>query len=179
MNIDNQVTIIEITADYLCLVVLGEKNTIDELILSIKKHNPTDIAQYLAVKIDNPSANKCNEIMQGLEKNLNLNNNLQMNVFVDDGVESAQCYTYAEGYSNKMYMLMTLIEQNNDYVLGYPKFELGDEEDPEELVEEWFKKKIKRVPKGVRRNTKLVTVVGSNTNILVLATKINNKKKKE
>jgi hypothetical protein len=74
-------------------------------------------------------------------------------------------------------MLMSITEQDNSYILGYPKFELSDEEDPEILVEEWFKKKVRKLPTGLKKNMKLITVVGSNTNILVIATKINNKKK--
>ena len=74
---------------------------------------------------------------------------------------------------------MTLTENDCSYTLGYPKFDLGDEEDPETLVEDWFKKKIKKVPNGVKKNIKYITVVGTNTNILVVATKLKKKEKKE
>lgn len=174
MNIDNQVTIIEITADYLCLVVLGDKLTIDELIEDIVLTNPTDTTKYLAVKIDNPTANKCLE----LSDSLNINKQKIKKVVPDDGIETAQCYTYAEGYHCETYMLMIVLEEDDKYVLGYPKFELGDEEDPEIIIEGWFKKKIKRLPGGIKKNMKLITVVGPQTNILVIATKIKNKKKK-
>lgn len=175
MNIDNQVTIIEITADYLCLVVLGDKMTIDELIEDIKLANPTDSTQYIAVKIDHPTANKCME----LSDFLNCNKNQTKNIILDDGVETAQCYTYAEGYHCQTYMLMNISEEDTKYILGYPKFELGDEEDPEIIIEGWFKKKVKRLPSGIKKNMKLITVVGAETNILVIATKIKNKKKKQ
>jgi hypothetical protein len=36
MSIDNQMTVIEITADYLCLVVLGDKTSIENLIYDMK-----------------------------------------------------------------------------------------------------------------------------------------------
>lgn len=174
MEVDNQVRIIEITADYLCLIVLGDKITIDELIEGIKISNPESCTQYIAIKIDNPIANKCFE----LEKTLNTTQDKYKNVVLDDGVETAQCYTYAEGYHSQSYMLMTINEDENKYILGFPKFELGDEEDPEIIIEGWFKKRVKKLPSGIKKNMKLIAVVGPQTNILVIATKIKNKKKK-
>ncbi len=175
MNVDNQVTIIEITADYLCLIVLGDKTTIEDLIEDVKLANPSDFVQYIAVKIDNPIANKCFE----LGEILNRDKKKIKTVCLDDGVETAQCYTYAEGYHSQSYMLMTVHEDDTKYILGFPKFELGDEEDPEIIIEGWFKKRVKRLPSGIKKNMKLITVVGPQTNILVIATKIKNKKKKQ
>lgn len=175
MNGDNQVTIIEITADYLCLIVLGDKMTIEDLIEDVKLANPDNLTQYIAVKIDNPIANKCFE----LEGILNNGKETFKNISLDDGVETAQCYTYAEGYHSQSYMLMNVYEDDTKYVLGFPKFELGDEEDPEIIIEGWFKKRVKRLPSGIKKNMKLITVVGPQTNILVIATKIKNKKKKQ
>lgn len=173
MNSDNQVTIIEITADYLCLIVLGDKPTIEDLIDDIKSTNLETTTQHIAVKIDNPIANKCFELGEFLNKD----KNKFKHVILDDGVETAQCYTYAEGYHSQSYMLMSVNEDDNNYILGFPKFELGDEEDPEIIIEDWFKKKIKKLPSGIKKNMKLITVVGPQTNILVIATKIKNKKK--
>jgi hypothetical protein len=149
--------------------------TIDDLIEDIKLASPTDSTQYISVKIDNPIANKCIELTEFL----NHNKEKIKNVTLDDGVETAQCYTYAEGYHCQSYMLMSVHEDDTKYILGYPKFELGDEEDPEIIIEGWFKKRVKRLPSGIKKNMKLITVVGPQTNILVIATKIkkrNNKK---
>lgn len=174
MNVDNQVTIIEIPADYLCLVVLGDKGTIDELITNMKSENPTDTTHHIAVKIDDPSASKCSE----LYTSLNEEDTKKKNVIIDDGVETAQCYTYGEGYGSQTYMLMHVHEENDKYIFGYPKFELEDGEDPEIIIEKWFKRKVKKLPSGIKRNMKLITVAGNKSNILVIATKIKNKKKK-
>ena len=175
MNVDNQVRIIEITADYLCLIVLSDKMTIDDLIDDIKVVSQNDSTHYVAVKIDNPIANKCFELSEILNKD----KQKIKTVVLDDGIETAQCYTYAEGYHNQSYMLMNVQEDDSKYILGFPKFELGDEEDPEIIVEGWFKKRVNRLPSGIKKNMKLITVVGPQTNILVIATKIKNKKKKQ
>lgn len=168
MSTDNQMAVIEITADYLCFVVLGDKKTIDNIVDDMPSDN---IVKYISVKIDCPSAKKCHEIA------LELNNG--KDIIIDDGVETAQCYTYAEGYDNQLYMLMCITEHNDYYTLSYPKFELGDEEDPEILIEDWFRKQIGRIPHGLKKNMKLITVVGTDTNILVVATRINKKKHKK
>lgn len=175
MNVDNQVTVIEITADLLYLIVLGDLTSIEKFINDIKKNNPSDTTEYMPVKIDNPSANKCHDIMSDINDNM-----MSKTVIIDDGVESAQCYTYAEGYNNQLYMIMTLnkIDEQEKYLLSYPKFELVDDGDPDEIVENWFKKKVKKIPKGIKKNMKLITVVGTNANILVIATKLSNKTKK-
>lgn len=182
---DNQVTIIEIIADYMCLVTISDKLTIDNLIDDLNDNNVVDqtsniqneLIKYISIKIDEPIANKCYDLMN--QYNDDLDKNKLITVISDDGVESAQCYTYAEGYNNQLYMLMTLTSNKNkdQYTLGFPKFDLNDDEEPETLVEEWFKKKIKKIPLGLKKNMKMITVVGSNANILVLASKIINKKK--
>jgi hypothetical protein len=185
MSADNQVTVIEITADYLCLVVLGDKSSIENLISDMKNTcRAEDKTEYIAVKIDCPSANKCYELTKSLNNGIDIENisisdlNKIKNVKIDDGVETAQCYTYAEGYHSQLYMLMRITEDENSYILGYPKFELEDDEDPELLVEDWFRQRTKKIPGGLRKNMKLITVVGADTNILVIATKINKRNKK-
>lgn len=180
MELDNQVTVIEISADYLYLIVLGERSLINNFIKDIKTQNPTDTTQYIPVKINYPIANKCYELSKTLNNNIDIEllpslKNVK-NVIIDDGIEVAQCYTYAEGYTSELYMLMTLVEENGTYVLGYPKFDLGDEEDPEAVIEEWFKKKVKKISKSIKKNIKYITVVGESTNILVIATQLKNKK---
>lgn len=169
MNVDNQVTIIEITADYLCLVVIGDKVTIDELITDMKEFGSSENVNYVPVKIDVPIANKCFEMSKELGKD----------IVPEDGAESAQCYTYAEGYHDQSYMLMCIQDDTNISRLGYPKFDLGDEEYPEIIIENWFKKRVKKLPSGIKKNLKPVTVVGAKSNILVVSTKIKNKKKKQ
>jgi len=171
MNIDNQVTIIEIAAEYLCLIVLGEKLTIDELIKDIEDNYPNDTTKYISVKINTPMENKRLELLNKFNKD----------IILDEGVESAQCRTYAEGYNKDIYMLMTLdenYEESNEIKFGFPKFDFGDEEYPENIIENWFKKKLKKSLYDIKKNIKPIAVIGSKSNILVVATKIKNKKKR-
>ena len=170
MNDDN-VSIIEITADYLYLIILGDKVKIDNLINIINNNNNNlNKTIYISVKIDTPVAHKCDEYFNIL--NLNKENNKYKHIVLDDSIEMSQCCTYAEGYSNQLYMIMCIVEEDMKYILGYPKFELGDEEDPELIIVNWFKKNTNTIPNGIKKNIKLITVVGPQTNILVVATKI-------
>jgi hypothetical protein len=163
MSEDNQVTIIEVTADYLLLVILGETALINDLIYELNKNNYDENIKYICLKIDEPLANECFE----------LSNKHNMDYIIDNGVESAQCYTYAEGYNKNLYMVVTITNLNNKYIIGYPKFNLTNEDDdPENIILNWFKKQTKKIPKGAKKNMKLVTVVGIDTDILVISTKI-------
>jgi len=168
---DNQVTIIEITADFLYIVVLGDKSSIDDLIANIKKSHNSNETKYIAVKMDIPSAKKCFE--------MNTSQKSSKHTIIDDGVESAQCYTYAEYCQKQLYMLMTIEDKVTNNVFGFPKIELSNDEDPEIIVENWFKKYVKHVPTEIKKNLKLTGVVGIDTNILVAATKINHNSKKK
>ena len=60
---DDRVTVIEVTADYLLLIVLAEENIMNILIDDLNKKSDKTI-KYVSVKIDDPSANKCAEECQ-------------------------------------------------------------------------------------------------------------------
>ncbi len=173
---DNQVTVIEISADFLYLVTLGNKSIITDMVNNMKKYNSSDKKQYIAVKIDNPIANICFELTKSLNNNIDIEQVENISkiklVIIDDGIEIAQCHTYAENCNEDLYMLMILVDNGNEYILGFPKFDFDDEEDPEIIIEKWFKKKNKKVPHGAINNIKYIAVVGDSTNILVISTEI-------
>ena len=140
---------------------MGEKRLIDELINEFSKKNYDNNIKYIAVKISEPVADKLYEINKNEE------------YIIDDGIESAQCYTYAEGYDKNLYMIMSIKKQGNINMLGYPKFEISEEDDdPEDIVLNWIKSNTNKIPNGIKKNIKLITVVGIDSNILVVSTKI-------
>ena len=71
---------------------------------------------------------------------------------------------------------MTLAKANNRHVLSYPKLELAEDNNPDYVIEQWIKKKMKKVPSGILKNTKVIASVGNKENILVVATKANKQK---
>jgi hypothetical protein len=158
--------------DLLLLIIVGQKNIMELLIKNLKENEKE---KYILTKISNPSAHQSLELMKSLnnieDENL-LNSTTQKAVLIDDGVECAQCYVYGEGsYSSDSYMLQQVIDNGAHYTLGFLKFPLCEDDNPETIIEEWFKKNTGKAPNGIKKNTKLVTVAGINSNILVVSTR--------
>ena len=81
-----------------------------------------------------------------------LDSNTQKTVLIDDGAEFAQGYVYADGdYNDNHYILQVLIEHNDHYVLSFLKFLLDEDDNPENIIEEWFKKRLGKIPSSVKK----------------------------
>lgn len=159
------------------LIVLGDKKLIDDLIEDFNIYNNPEMVEYISVKIDYPCANKLQDLIKIYNKEQDDENNKC--IYIDNYIETAQCYTYADGYSKNTYMLMELNKFADKYVFGFPKFDFTDDDDPEDLIENWFRKKIKKVPSGAKKNMKFITTISdSSSNILIISTKIKKKKEK-
>lgn len=163
-----------IKTDTLYFVIIGDKKTIYKMINIINKENPLD--NYIMSQLNIPVAKQSIEIMKStndIEDDDMLNSLTQKTVLIDDGVEFAQGHIYADGnYNDESYMIQMLIDNKEHYVLSFPNFLLYEDVNPERIIEDWFKKNFKRVPSDVKKNTKLVTVAGEKSNILVVRTDI-------
>ncbi len=155
---NNEIPIIEVVADAIYLVVLGNKKIMNSFVEKINNNK----TKYMVFKIDIPIAIKCKELHELLNTNVTLGTD----------VEIAQCYTYAEGYENKNYMLMCMENNNNNIILTFPKIKLNENDDPEETIYNWLKKK--KVSKSVKKTIKPITLVGEHDEILVFAVKLIN-----
>ena len=56
--------------------------------------------------------------------------------------------------------------------LRFPKLELHDQDDPEEVVLEWVKDTTGYIPKTLKKTIKPISIVGFNDDILVYTAKI-------
>jgi hypothetical protein len=165
---ENDEIIVEISADYLFLIILADKKTIGEIINDINKTTKNNTIKYISQKINNSLDARKLELEEIFEKD----------VILDDGVEAAQCRTYAEDYKKDLYMLMSLEEDGEGLKFGFPKIDFGDEEYPENIAEKWLKQKVKKMPNGIKKNMQPIAIVGINQNILVVASKVKNKTNK-
>ena len=156
---DNEITIIEITADAIYLVIVGDKKSIDDIIVAL--NNTAKCVTYVMTRLDTPIAIKCNELAESLQKEIQL----------DIGIETAQCYTYAEGYDNKNYMVLSLETLPDKIILSYPKITLSDDGDAEKTIFDWTKKRLGKVPKSIKKSLRPITLVGDQDEILVFSTK--------
>lgn len=169
---EENITVIKISAEYLYLITIGNKSQIDLLINNMNLHSKNNTEKYYSLKTHDSISSFCNI--------LNKSNDIissKKHVIIDDGIEPAQTYSYADRTSSNLYMLMLLTEHEDNYVLSFPKFELNNEKDPDEQIESWFKNKANRIPKGLFKNLKVITVVGNNSNILVMSTRLAKKQK--
>jgi hypothetical protein len=155
----SELTIMEIEAIY--LIILAEKKYIDIITNDINIDNTNKNISYMHASLDTPIATTCNTLSDTLKKNIN----------ADNSVEVAQVYTYAEGYSNKNHMLMTI---DNNNILSFPSIQIEEDGDPEKTIYRWLKTRTKKCPKESKFKSALqpVTLVGKNDEILVYAIKL-------
>jgi len=69
-------------------------------------------------------------------------------------------------------MLMMLEDDGINKKLKFPKLELHDQDDPEEVVLDWVKEVGGYVPKSLKKTIKPISIVGFNDDILVYTAKI-------
>lgn len=162
-------TIIEVTADIMYLIIVGDKKDINNFVEDLNKNNKDNTIKYVSARIDIPTSVKCDQLQKLYKKKIN----------VDNGIESAQCYTFAEGLNKKSYMLLMLEEGENNVTFSYPKMNLDDDADPEELIHTWIKKRVGKIPYGIKKSMKPLTLVGVDDNILVYMAQIKNDMQKK
>jgi len=101
-------------------------------------------------------------------------------IVMDEGVETAQCLTYADmscpgsinidkrDALNKTMMLMVMIDSDTHYKLSFPILQLDEEENPAELIETWLKEhELKDLVRELTISP--VNIVGNEHDILVFS----------
>lgn len=162
---DNSVPVIEVSANYIYLIILGDKKGVTKLVEDLNKNVGKISTTYYATKIDIPLAQECyDNVVPLLGKDVGSS----MSIAMADGAEVAQCYTLAHGknYHPDLHMV-TMLEQ--DVLFGFPKFDLANESDPEKIIIGWFNRNALYVPKGIKKSMEPITVVGQNNDILIVA----------
>ena len=169
-------TIIEIVADYIYFVMTGTQFEIEDYCKILKKKYNNITIDFLSLRIDIPISFSCDK----LEKDYG-------NIMIENGTESAQSYAFAqdsyivknktETYdsmfnSRRTHMLMILEKDGNIRKLKFPKLELHDQDDPEEVVLDWVKEFGGNIPKTLKKTIKPISIVGYNEDILVYTAKI-------
>ena len=169
-------TIIEIVADYIYFVMTGTQFEIEDYCKILKKKYNNITIEFLSFRIDIPISFSCDK----LEKDYG-------NIMIENGTESAQSYAFAqdsyivknktETYdsmfnSRRTHMLMILEKDGNVRKLKFPKLELHDQDDPEEVVLDWVKEFGGNIPNTLKKTIKPISIVGYNEDILVYTAKI-------
>jgi hypothetical protein len=166
-NNGNGVPVIEITANHIYLIILGNRKIIQSLTADLNKKTTPDVSYHMT-KMITPLAQECNEIIVPKVMNGKKTFNGSVYIQIVEGAEIAQCYICAHGkeYHENLYMLTSLESESS---FGFPKFDLDNESDPEKIIVGWFTKNNCTVPKGIKKNMEPITVVGNDNDILVVA----------
>lgn len=163
-----------IKADSLFLIIVGQKIVMEQLINIINKNSTGE--KFIITKINCPSSYRSLELMKELNniEDINLlNSNTQKTVLIDDGLEFSQSYVYAKGeYNDDYYILQVINDNKNHYILGFLKFSLQEDDNPENMIEQWFKSKLGKIPSSVKKSIKLITIAGTKSNILVTSAEL-------
>jgi len=170
---EKSASIVEIMAEYMYLVIIGEKNDLKDFVNNLKSNVFDEKKKFIITRLDIPILFEYDKIRKNAKKEL----------IVDMGIESAQSYAYAQEpfilpRSNKKkqlkmdhtenYMLMII----DDNILRFPKIDLT-EEDPEKMIIDWIKKyNGGAVPEKFIKTIKPLSLVGFDDEILVYSGKI-------
>ncbi len=171
-KINKNTNIIEIIAEYIYLVIIGDKETLKNFSINLKKNISDLHVQFIITRLDIPILFEYDKITENAKKILK----------IDNSIESAQSYAYAQesfiltkekkifhknNNTKENYMLMMI---END-TLRFPKIDLI-EEDPEKMIIDWIKKYNGFVPDIIKHTIKPLSLVGLDDEILVYSAKI-------
>ena len=151
--------------------------------------------QYIKYEISNPCVGILDEeqvqkiLIDDAKKTIIKNNNNgpvtdsqidihKKYVIMDEGVETAQCLTYADissidisftknrNNATKLMMLMVMINNDSHFKLSFPILQLDEEENPDKLISKWLKDhSLEDIVKEL--TIRPVNIVGNEHEILV------------
>jgi hypothetical protein len=131
-----------------------------------------DVKKTIAKK--NISMNKVKTIDQMNNEEIEM---MKKYVILDEGIEAAQCLTYADVSAMefslsknrnivKMIMLMVMVRHDSHFKLTYPILQLDEEENPDKLIGKWLREN--NIDDLIKELTiRPVNIVGDEHEILV------------
>ena len=166
--------VIEISADYIYFVIIGNKKNLSDLSKNMEKYNiennNDNTKKFILTRLDIPIIYLYDKIEKKSNKKL----------ILDYSIESAQSYAFAqeqfifpcerkkfiENDNTNNYMIMII----DDNILRFPKIDLVDE-DPEKMIMEWIRKHNGCIPSQIKKTIKPLSLVGYDKDILVYTAK--------
>jgi hypothetical protein len=190
-----------VAADYMYLVILGDADIIEEIVCAMNEnaHNKKTNKLYVSSDVDTqidylPETIKFQRILDtnierrridilhdfdddtdqssALDSDEETDGTTHRKYFVmGEGVETAQCYTCGEEYTNAR-MLIEIEERDENFTIMFPILNLDDEVNPEDLITAWVvDNNIAHVADNL--SIRLVNMVGTDHDILVFAAYVN------
>lgn len=157
--------IIEIYADFIYYVIIGDKEEIDDTVKILNKNRADDYIEYLSLKSSVPLAKH----KEKLEKQKNSSINL------DPIVEEAQAYSYTCYDTKTCHMLVCLKLIDNEYILTFPRYIMIDGDDPEKgLLNEFARLSANKLNNKLASTIRPLDVIGSNNDVILYVSVLTN-----
>jgi hypothetical protein len=164
-------TIVEISADYIYLVIIGNKENLESFSKELENSCKDPNKKFLVTRLDVPILFKYNTIKKKYT-------NLEL---IDNSIESAQSYAFAQeqfifSKQNKKFTeedtsINHMLMMVDDNILRFPKIDLIDE-DPEKMINDWIRKHYGSIPEQLKKTIKPLSLVGYDNEILVYSAKL-------
>jgi len=150
--------IIEIYADFIYYVILGDKEEIDDTVKILNKNRADNYVEYLSLKTLIPLAKHKEKIEKSKHVNIEL----------DAIVEEAQAYSYTCYDMKTCHMLVCLKLIENEYILTFPRYIMIDGDDPEKgLLNEFARLSSNKLNNKLSSTIRPLDVIGTNNDVIL------------
>jgi hypothetical protein len=159
--------VIEVYADYIYYVPIGDKEKIDYIRDTLVAADVEKYVEYLSLKTMIPLA--CHKEV--------LERKRCRSIKLDPIVEEAQAHAFAHHDAHDSYMLACLKFIDNSYILTSPRFVMVDGNDPEKGLNKEFSRLSKHKLDAMLANTiKPIAIIGSKKDAILYVSKLTNKR---
>lgn len=150
--------VIEIYADFIYYVILGDKEEVDDVARILNKNKADDYVEYISLKSSIPLAKHKEKLEKHKHKLIEL----------DAIVEQAQAYSYTCYDTKNCYMLICLKIINGELILTFPRYIMLDGDDPEKgLLNEFARLSANKLNEKLSSSIRPLDVIGTNNDVIL------------
>lgn len=154
---------IEILADYIYYIPIGDKEKIDHIKDTLAGINAEKYVEYLSLKTATPLAAHKDILEKKRGYHLRL----------DPIVEEAQAYAFAHHDMRESYMLICLKYIDNHYILTPPRYVMADGNDPEKgLIKEFSRLSCGKLDTMLSGTIRPIAIIGSKKDAILYVSRL-------
>ena len=159
--------IIEVDAEYIYYVIIGDKEQVDKVISILKEEKVDNYVEYLCLRAIMPIAKHKENIE--FERHISLK--------MDNIVEESQACAYSCNNSRNAYMLVCLKMIDDQYILTFPRYIYVYGNDPQKgLMNEFSRLSKNRLNTLLTSTIKPFDVIGSKKDTILYVSVLNKQK---
>lgn len=143
--------IIEIYADYIYYIIIGEKKMVNNIMTILANEKVDNYVEYISVKANVPLAIH----KENIEKLKNIV------ITLDPIVEEAHAKAYSLCDMKTAYMMLYLKKIDNKYILTFPRYIMVDGDDPEKgIINEFSRLSNNKITHLLENTISLHDIIG-------------------